>query len=153
FMLSRECQQFLAKFGRLPTRKDVQSNPPGMVEMLTQKKVITVLMAPDEERKWQRQFDQLFKGRGAANPHIPASCAGLACAPVLSRLDHSSRWIAGASPATAAGSLFEHRQWPCRWAARPGRGGPGSPSRDRAQHRARRLRARRGLVRVRAALG
>jgi iron(III) transport system substrate-binding protein len=63
FMLSRECQQFLAKFGRLPTRKDVQSNPPGMVEMLTQKKVITVLMAPEEERKWQRQFDQLFKGR------------------------------------------------------------------------------------------
>jgi iron(III) transport system substrate-binding protein len=63
FMLSRECQQFLAKFGRLPTRKDVQSNPPGIVDMLTQKKVVTVLMTPDEERKWQRQFDQLFKGR------------------------------------------------------------------------------------------
>lgn len=63
FMLSRECQEFLAKFGRLPTRKDVQSNPPGVIEMLTQKKVITVLMAPAEERKWQRQFDQLFKGR------------------------------------------------------------------------------------------
>jgi iron(III) transport system substrate-binding protein len=63
FMLSQECQQFLAKFGRLPTRKDVASNPPGIVDMLTQKKVITVLMSPDEERKWQRQFDQLFKGR------------------------------------------------------------------------------------------
>jgi iron(III) transport system substrate-binding protein len=63
FMLSQECQQFLAKFGRLPTRNDVQSNPPGMVEMLTQKKVITVLMDPGEERKWQRQFEQLFKGR------------------------------------------------------------------------------------------
>lgn len=63
FMLSRQCQEFLAKFGRLPTRKDVQSNPPGVVEMLTQKKVITVLMSPDEERKWQRQFDQVFKGR------------------------------------------------------------------------------------------
>jgi iron(III) transport system substrate-binding protein len=63
FMLSQECQQFLAKFGRLPTRKDVPTNPPGIVEMLTQKKVITVLMTPDEERKWQRQFDQLFKGR------------------------------------------------------------------------------------------
>jgi len=63
FMLSQECQRFLAKFGRLPTRNDVQSNPPGIVEMLTQKKVITVLMAPEEERRWQRQFDQLFKGR------------------------------------------------------------------------------------------
>jgi iron(III) transport system substrate-binding protein len=63
FMLSQECQLFLAKFGRLPTRKDVPTNPPGIVDMLTQKKVITVLMTPDEERKWQRQFDQLFKGR------------------------------------------------------------------------------------------
>ena len=63
FMLSRECQEFLARFGRLPTRKDVQSNPPGVIEMLTQKKVVTVLMSPDEERKWQRQFDQLFRGR------------------------------------------------------------------------------------------
>jgi hypothetical protein len=62
-MLSQECQQFLAKFGRLPTRKDVPSNPPGLTAMLTQKKVITVLMSPNEERKWQRQFDQLFKGR------------------------------------------------------------------------------------------
>jgi iron(III) transport system substrate-binding protein len=63
FMLSQECQQFLAGFGRLPTRKDVASNPPGIIELLTQKKVITVLMTPDEERKWQRRFDQLFKGR------------------------------------------------------------------------------------------
>jgi iron(III) transport system substrate-binding protein len=63
FMLSQECQLFLARFGRLPTRKDVPSNPPGIVEMLTQKKVVTVLMTPDEERKWQRQFDQLFRGR------------------------------------------------------------------------------------------
>jgi iron(III) transport system substrate-binding protein len=63
FMLSQECQQFLARFGRLPTRKDVASNPPGIIELLTQKKVITVLMTPDEERKWQRRFDQLFKGR------------------------------------------------------------------------------------------
>jgi iron(III) transport system substrate-binding protein len=63
FMLSREAQQHFARFGRLTTRKDVASNPPGIVEMLTQKKVITVLLTPDEERKWQRQFDQLFKGR------------------------------------------------------------------------------------------
>jgi len=63
FMLSQECQQFLAKFGRLPTRADVAANPPGIIERLTQKKIIIVLMSPDEERKWQRQFDQLFKGR------------------------------------------------------------------------------------------
>ena len=63
FMLGQQCQQFLAKFGRLPTRSDVAANPPGIIERLTQKKVLTVLMSPDEERKWQRQFDQLFRGR------------------------------------------------------------------------------------------
>jgi iron(III) transport system substrate-binding protein len=63
FMLSRECQQFLAGFGRLPTRGDVASNPPGIVERLKEKKVITVLMTPSEERTWQRRFDQLFRGR------------------------------------------------------------------------------------------
>jgi iron(III) transport system substrate-binding protein len=63
FMLSQECQQFLAKFGRLPTRADVASNPPGIVDMLRQKKVVPVLMSPEEERKWQRQFDQIFRGR------------------------------------------------------------------------------------------
>ncbi len=63
FMLSQECQEFLARFGRLPTRNDVAVNPPGIVDRLTEKKVITVLMSPDEERQWQRRFDQLFKGR------------------------------------------------------------------------------------------
>src|SRR5438477_8791727 len=37
FLLSRESQQFLAKFGRLPTRADVQDNPPGTVDMLNKK--------------------------------------------------------------------------------------------------------------------
>jgi iron(III) transport system substrate-binding protein len=63
FMLSQESQQFLAKFGRLPTRKDVQANPPGVVETLERKKVLTVLLTPEEEKKWQRQFEQLFRGR------------------------------------------------------------------------------------------
>ena len=63
FMLSQECQAFLAKFGRLPTRADVQSTPPGIVEQLNTKKVVTVLLAPDEEKKWQRAFDGLFRRR------------------------------------------------------------------------------------------
>jgi iron(III) transport system substrate-binding protein len=63
FMLSQECQQFLAKFGRLPTRGDVKDNPPGTVDMLRTKKVITVLFTPDEEKVWQRRFTELFKPR------------------------------------------------------------------------------------------
>ena len=63
FMLSRECQQFLARFGRIPTRADVASNPPGIVELMEKKKVITELLTPEDERKWQRTFDALFKSR------------------------------------------------------------------------------------------
>jgi iron(III) transport system substrate-binding protein len=63
FMLSQECQQFLAKFGRLPTRSDVKDNPSGTVELLRKKKIITTLLAPDEERGWQRRFVELFKSR------------------------------------------------------------------------------------------
>jgi iron(III) transport system substrate-binding protein len=63
FMLSKECQAFLTKFGRIPTRPDVESNPPGIVKAMNTKKVITVLITPEEERKWQRQFNELFKGQ------------------------------------------------------------------------------------------
>ena len=63
FMLSRECETFLAKFGRIPTRADVESNPPGIVAAMKEKKVVTVLLTPEEERKWQKLFDQLFKGK------------------------------------------------------------------------------------------
>ncbi len=63
FMLSQECQRFLARFGRIPTRKDVESNPPGIVGLMQSKKVITTLLLPEEERKWQRTFEQLFKPR------------------------------------------------------------------------------------------
>jgi iron(III) transport system substrate-binding protein len=63
FMLSKEAQQFLTKFGRIPTRPDVPTNPPGIVEMLKKKKVITVLLTPEEEKQWQKTFDGLFKPR------------------------------------------------------------------------------------------
>ncbi|HLH93823.1 MAG TPA: extracellular solute-binding protein [Xanthobacteraceae bacterium] len=63
FMLSQECQQFLAKFGRIPTRADVASNPPGIVDLMQTKNVVTELLSPEEERTWQRQFDSLFKAR------------------------------------------------------------------------------------------
>jgi len=63
FLLSKECETFLAKFGRIPTRADVESNPPGIVAAINKKKVITVLLTPEEEHKWQQRFNDLFKGR------------------------------------------------------------------------------------------
>lgn len=63
FMLSKEAQQFLTKFGRIPTRSDVTSNPPGILETLKKKKIITVLLTPEEEKQWQKTFEGLFKPR------------------------------------------------------------------------------------------
>jgi iron(III) transport system substrate-binding protein len=63
FMLSQEAQQFIAKFGRFPTRNDVADNPPGTVAMLKQKKIIPVLLTPEEEKVWQRRFQELFRPR------------------------------------------------------------------------------------------
>src|SRR5437667_9050387 len=56
FMLSQECLQFLAKFGRLPTLSNVNDNPPGTVEMLKKKKIVSALLTPDQEKVWQRRF-------------------------------------------------------------------------------------------------
>jgi iron(III) transport system substrate-binding protein len=63
FMLSKECETFLTKFGRIPTRSDVESNPPGVVKKMHTKKVITVLLTPQQESKWQRRFNPLLKGQ------------------------------------------------------------------------------------------
>lgn len=63
FMISQECEQFLAKFGRLPTRSDVKDNPPGTVEMMRKHKVITVLLNPAQEKEWQGKFNAIFRSR------------------------------------------------------------------------------------------
>ena len=63
FMLSRDGQGHLAKFGRLPTRGDVQSNPPGIIERLHAKAVVPTLFKAEDERKWQQAFNALFKQR------------------------------------------------------------------------------------------
>ena len=63
FMLSRDGQGHLAKFGRLPTRGDVQSNPPGILDRLNAKAVVPTLFQAEDERKWQQTFNALFKPR------------------------------------------------------------------------------------------
>jgi iron(III) transport system substrate-binding protein len=63
FMLSQESQQFYTKFGRLPTRGDVQDNPPGTIALLRKRKVVTVSLSADDDRVWQRTFEGLFRPR------------------------------------------------------------------------------------------
>jgi iron(III) transport system substrate-binding protein len=61
FTLSQECEAFLAKFGRIPTRTDVESNPPGIVAAITKHKVIPISMSIAEEHQWQNRFNEFFK--------------------------------------------------------------------------------------------
>ena len=63
FSISQEAQTFLAKFGRLPTRPDVETNPPGVLDVLKGKKIITVLLNTEEDRRRIRQFNEIFKAR------------------------------------------------------------------------------------------
>ena len=63
FMLSREAEQFLTKRGRLPTRTDVETNPPGVIEALQQKKVIVTISSAEQQKKMQATFNELFRSR------------------------------------------------------------------------------------------
>lgn len=63
FMLSQEGQTLLTKFGRIPTRADVQSNPPGVLQAYAGHKEVSAVMSPEEEDKWQKLFKELFAVR------------------------------------------------------------------------------------------
>ena len=63
FQISREAQTHLAKFGRLPTRPDVETNPKGVLEGLKNVKVISKLLTADDEKKWSGVFKELFRAR------------------------------------------------------------------------------------------
>jgi iron(III) transport system substrate-binding protein len=63
FTLSKEAQHMLTTAGRLPVRADVTPNPPDAVTRLGQHKIIVVDFPGDEEKKWQRTFQDLFRSR------------------------------------------------------------------------------------------
>jgi len=63
FVLSREAQRMLTTAGRLPVRPDVTPNPPDAITRLGQRKIIVVDFPGDEEKKWQRTFQELFRPR------------------------------------------------------------------------------------------
>jgi iron(III) transport system substrate-binding protein len=63
YMLSQEGQRFLTQKGRLPTRRDVETNPPGIIDMLQQKKIIAPIVMADEQKKMQAAFNDIFRPR------------------------------------------------------------------------------------------
>ena len=61
YLLSKEGQEMLPRAGRLPVRADVTPNPPDTITRLESKKIILVQFPGEEERKWLRTFQDLFK--------------------------------------------------------------------------------------------
>jgi iron(III) transport system substrate-binding protein len=63
FMLSRDCQVFYTKFGRLPTRGDVETNPPGIIRALETRKVVRTQFSQEEEKRLRQAFEALLRKR------------------------------------------------------------------------------------------
>jgi iron(III) transport system substrate-binding protein len=63
FVLSQEGESFMTRKGRLPTRPDVPTNPPEVGGMLKKMKVVPVVFASDDQKKWQKTFTELFGRR------------------------------------------------------------------------------------------
>jgi iron(III) transport system substrate-binding protein len=63
FVLSQEGETFMTHKGRLPTRPDVSTNPPEVGDMLKQRKIMPIVFNTDDQRKWQKTYNALFKNR------------------------------------------------------------------------------------------
>jgi iron(III) transport system substrate-binding protein len=63
YMLSHEGQTFLTRKGRLPSRSDVVTNPPGVMGVLGQKKIIHSITSANEQRRMQQTFNEIFRPR------------------------------------------------------------------------------------------
>ena len=60
FILSKEGQLLLTVRGRIPTRPDVETNPPGVLQAIHSKKVIPSLFNPEKEKKAENLFKELM---------------------------------------------------------------------------------------------
>jgi iron(III) transport system substrate-binding protein len=63
YMLSHEGQSFLTRKGRLPSRPDVATNPPGVLELLGQKTIVSTMTSVAEQRRMQQAFNDIFRPR------------------------------------------------------------------------------------------
>ena len=61
--MSPEGQKLLTRRGRIPTRPDVETNPPGVIDILMKKKVISAVFSADEQKKWGTTFLEIFRPR------------------------------------------------------------------------------------------
>src|SRR5262249_44576683 len=61
FVLSREAETFLTTKARLPTRADVPTNPPDVMQRLMAKKVVPAVFSAEEQKKWSTEFNTIFR--------------------------------------------------------------------------------------------
>jgi iron(III) transport system substrate-binding protein len=63
YAVSKEGQSLLPNFGRIPVRTDVQTNPPGVLDPILKRKVVTSISTAEEQKKYQTRFNEFFKPR------------------------------------------------------------------------------------------
>lgn len=61
YMISAEAQQIRTKAGHIPTRTDVQTDPPDMLQRFAAKQKAPGALQPEADAKWQKIFNDVFK--------------------------------------------------------------------------------------------
>ncbi|MGE5538518.1 MAG: ABC transporter substrate-binding protein [Gemmatimonas sp.] len=62
FLLSEPAQKQLASRGRIPTRRGVETNPPGVTAALSGKTIVPIQFDAEEEERWRRLFREVMSG-------------------------------------------------------------------------------------------
>ncbi len=63
YLLSKEGQTAVSRFGRLPLRKDVTPTPPDALSKMGEAKIMTLDFSPEEEKLWQKRYQDYLRGR------------------------------------------------------------------------------------------
>ncbi len=63
FLISKEGQKAVSRVGRLPVRTDVPPVPENAISKLGDAKIYALEFTPDEEKAWQKRFQDLIRGR------------------------------------------------------------------------------------------
>jgi iron(III) transport system substrate-binding protein len=61
YLISYEAEAMRTKWGRIPTRLDVPTNPPGIFDQFLGRKQVRAALDPAQDASWQKTFNDLFK--------------------------------------------------------------------------------------------
>ena len=63
YLLSREAQALSTRWGRLPTRDDVEPNPADLRQRMAGRTVVPVVLSFDDDRKWLKTYQETVRPR------------------------------------------------------------------------------------------